>query len=260
MNERKTAVIYFSGTGNTAILARYVAERYGIQALSAEKAQDWAPIDSPERLILLYPVYGGAPPRPVREGLKNWLTITEKCEVVVFAGQMGFSGDGAMAVAPYLPEGAEIIHAAHFNMPNNIMNFPIPCNFTSASIRRKIKRALKKCRRECDRLDRKDFRRQGDSSLWHKIGQSQREGYLEKEEEMSDKVFISEACVSCLKCVKACPVHNLTWREGDPKVKALGKCVQCYRCLNLCPCHAIALLSPRYPKRSYHCPDYESLI
>lgn len=39
---KKYAIIYFSGTGNTRLIARHLAEKLAIKAHSIEEELDWA--------------------------------------------------------------------------------------------------------------------------------------------------------------------------------------------------------------------------
>lgn len=57
---------------------------------------------------------------------------------------------------------------------------------------------------------------------------------------ISDKRFrvVSAKCVRCGKCVKCCPLQNISFnREQVPQWN--GHCTHCLRCYHICPHHAI---------------------
>ena len=52
--------------------------------------------------------------------------------------------------------------------------------------------------------------------------------------------FLS-ACVSCGKCVKACPMEALSMKPGSRPVLDAAKCIACCCCHEICPEHAIEM-------------------
>ena len=47
----------------------------------------------------------------------------------------------------------------------------------------------------------------------------------------------TKKCITCLKCIKECPSHNIYIKDG--KIKFKGGCLMCQRCVMYCPKHAI---------------------
>lgn len=50
---------------------------------------------------------------------------------------------------------------------------------------------------------------------------------------------VDESCVHCMKCVKTCPTHNITYENG--KFCFGGDCLMCMRCAFHCPKNAIKI-------------------
>lgn len=79
----------------------------------------------------------------------------------------------------------------------------------------------------------------------------------------SDKAFRAETdtCIGCGKCVKVCPVGNITLTEVNPKHKDRnmpvwhGHCLNCLACYHYCPVHAIAYGTKTRGKGTYTCPE-----
>lgn len=53
------------------------------------------------------------------------------------------------------------------------------------------------------------------------------------------KYRVEESCVHCMKCVKTCPTHNITYEDG--KFRFGGGCLMCMRCAFHCPKNAIKI-------------------
>lgn len=55
---------------------------------------------------------------------------------------------------------------------------------------------------------------------------------------INDKGFkVSDACVSCSKCAKRCPLNNIDMVDGKPVWR--GNCTHCMACICGCPTEAI---------------------
>lgn len=67
-----------------------------------------------------------------------------------------------------------------------------------------------------------------------------------------DRWHHTEVCVSCGKCVKACPMHNIKLENGYPQ---WGKnCVSCLACYHSCPRHAVEYANITKKKGQYFHP------
>lgn len=57
---------------------------------------------------------------------------------------------------------------------------------------------------------------------------------------------VSDACVSCLKCVEMCPVRAIS--QENPKETDFSKCISCGACVHVCPVHARCFKGEMYEK------------
>ena len=70
-----------------------------------------------------------------------------------------------------------------------------------------------------------------------------------KTKRYSDKLKVNkEKCIGCGKCVKLCPMDNLSIANG--KAEAGDRCTLCYRCVNHCQAQTITLLGKRVVEQS----------
>jgi len=53
-------------------------------------------------------------------------------------------------------------------------------------------------------------------------------------------VIHADRCVSCMKCVRSCPVKTITIVDKKPHI-GYKKCIKCYCCHEMCDSHAISL-------------------
>lgn len=52
---------------------------------------------------------------------------------------------------------------------------------------------------------------------------------------------VKKSCVKCMKCVKNCPVGNISYDEKSGKFRFGGNCIMCTRCSFSCPKDAIKI-------------------
>lgn len=253
---QKLGAFYFSGTGNT----KYVVERL-CELLKNDfvvSAHDVCSPDSVEELrrseivVIAFPVYGSAPPLPIREFVFSNAQYLKGKRIIVVSTQYMFSGDGAASLGRAIEKlGACVTHAEHFRMPNNISD----CKIFSIKNGEELCGMLEKTNRKLEKFARKicdgtEFRR-GFNSFSRAVGYcSQRALFRKHENEKRRLLKVDEsACTGCGACVRACPVKNLLLSSG--KAAPLGHCALCYRCVNLCPNKALALFGKAPPEIQY---------
>lgn len=72
--------------------------------------------------------------------------------------------------------------------------------------------------------------------------------------EMSPRPFRSnEGCISCGLCARRCPMENITMSDGKPVWG--DRCALCLRCYHYCPRHAIAYGDKTAFKGQWQCPE-----
>lgn len=71
----------------------------------------------------------------------------------------------------------------------------------------------------------------------------------------ADRFTASDACVGCGKCVRSCPLNNISLAESKPVWGS--SCTHCVACINLCPTGAIEYGRMSLGKPRYQCLKYK---
>ncbi len=252
---------YFSGTGNTRYIVRYLADRLSekydcalYDICSVRNAEE--KIASSTLILLAFPTYGSSPPIPMRNFVQKYGGLFRGKRFLIVETQYFYSGDGAASLGRAVQKhGGEIVGAEMFNMPNNLADckmFPIKNGEEIAPVLERAKKRADKFAAQICRRGRAHKR--GFSPLSHGVGYFTQRKYFrkgEKEKRRALKVDASR-CVGCGLCAKSCPAENLLLQ--NKRAKPLGKCVLCYRCVNLCPKQAITLVGSAPPEKQYKGP------
>ncbi len=212
-------------------------------------------MEEADLILLAFPIYGGAPPIPMRQFLYRYAEQLRGKKVAIAETQLFFSGDGAASLGRTVEKfGGKVIAAEHFNMPNNLSDckaFPVK---NGRELRKTLLIAQKRAERFADALLKGKGHRRGFSPVSHAVGYyCQRKYWRRGEQDKRGRLRIDPSlCVGCRLCVKNCPVSNLTASDG--RAVPHGECVLCYRCVNLCPKRAITLIGSDPPRVQYRGP------
>lgn len=260
---KRLTAFYFSGTGNTRYITEYLLKKLGTE-YECELC-DVTRIGDAERLIrgadvllFAFPIYGSAPPIPMRRFVHGYGELLCEKNVILVETQYFFSGDGAAGLGRTIQKyGAKIVAAETFNMPNNLADikiFPIKNGQEIAPVLARARKRADKFARKilCGRAHLRGF-----SVFSHGVGYfCQRKFWWKGEAGKRSRLRVdSDRCVGCGLCVKSCPVQNL--RLEEKKAVPLNECVLCYRCVNLCPKKAISLFGEKPPETQYRGPMSE---
>ena len=257
--------IYFSGTGNTKYIAELFSQNMDINCLSIEEEFNFSDkLNAHDTIVFCYPIYGSRVPRIMREFVTKHMSAIIGKKIIILVTQMMFSGDGARVFTDMFSDGSiDVIYAEHFNMPNNICNFPLLKKPSDKKMQKCFNKVNVKMEQVCQNIKDGIVIKRGFSQFSQALGYIQGkswQGDSKKNDDLQCKVTIeqkaksgvkiNEDCTVCNLCIYTCPTGNLESIQNEIKQK--GNCTVCYRCVNRCPRKAITVMMfHRKPKWQY---------
>ncbi len=239
--------LYFSGTGNSKYCVETFVKECDALACSFSIEDESAilQIEQEQEIVFGYPVQWSSLPKMLHDFVDKNRELWKGKKIFVIATMGLFSGDGAGVLARLLKKyGAEIIGGLHVKMPDSICDEKVLKKSFEAN-RKLLENANQKLKKAA--MDWKNGKqaREGLEIFPRLAGFfGQRLYFSWKTKRYSDKLKIDiEKCVGCKKCVRQCPMGNITFENN---VAVAGtQCTLCYRCVNQCPKQAITLLGKR---------------
>ena len=246
---KHVVIFYFSGTGNTWWVSERIAKgldkrglnatAHSIEQVSIEDASN--KIAGADLVGFGFPIYGSDVPRIFLRFLKALPEQTQGKDTFGYVTQLGWSGDGFNFLRGLVEsKGYRLRWAAEFNMPNNIAIpfFPFPYSADYDRFTPQLQKCEQKIRQVCQKIViGQNWREHSDifsrASAW-----IQRGPFRWMHDWAGNMWSVdAEACTSCERCARICPVGNIRMADGFPVHG--DDCVLCLRCFNYCPTLAI---------------------
>lgn len=249
----KTIIFYFSGTGNTWFIADKLNQRLcqkgidsQVYSIENQALKDLSHlqtvITAADKIIIGYPIYASKAPRIMEEFLYQLPVNKDNKSINVFTTVGLYSGDGPVAYRElFEKKGYNLQIAMEFVMNNNfnVPGFPDVLHVgDKKKIDKRHKKAIRKIEKMTERLLKNDHHLQGNNCIHRMIGNLQRKHIDKYIKNLNQSLMVSEdRCAHCNKCVKICPVKNISELNG--KISFGENCIACMRCYHQCPTKAI---------------------
>lgn len=251
----KTTIFYFSGTGNTWYIANSIKEElvsrghesecYSVEnEILKDDEELGRVILSSDRIILGFPTYGSALPRPMEDFVKRLPKQEEKKKTAAFCTKAFGAGDGASFFSDELEEkGYDLRQSYHFIMSNNFY-VPVFIKFLPVGdmerIRKRNEKAVSKIPAFVSMIVEDKKHLMGENPWGHLLGKFQRNHVKDLIVQINDSIYVeNDRCVNCNLCVKICPMGNISASDGNIEIG--NNCCSCMRCYQQCPKAAINL-------------------
>jgi ferredoxin len=239
----RTDLFFFSGTGNTSLAARAVAEAlrkagHTVRPVAVESA-DPEGYEPGDLLGIAFPAAAGATypfvldfigRLPSAEGTGAFLVVT----MAASAGGVSPRVREALAAKGYSPVGLlEVV------MPTNFRRERDPGGEDDAV----LARGMEESRGFAERLgeDAAEWP-EGPGGFTRMVEEAQS---LWRELRSRYRLSVAEdRCTGCGECADVCPVDNIVMEDGIPVFGDV--CQVCMRCFSGCPEHAILVGGERY--------------
>lgn len=250
-------IVYYTGTGNSRYAAEALVHFTGDEMFDATKAlikNEKAALKSEKPWIFVNPTYCWRMPKLFEKWLREGsLTGSREAYFVMtcgsdignaekylraFCADMGFNFRGVQEVI--MPE-------------NYVAMFYVPGEEESEGIRRKADPVLEDAGRHIN--DGTDFAKKR-VGLFDRIKSGPVNPGFYAFAVKSKAFTASDACISCGKCARSCPVHGIDIVDGKPVWN--GDCTHCMACICGCPEGAIEYGKISVGKPRYQCPHFEA--
>jgi ferredoxin len=252
----KLVILYFSGTGNTDYVARYLAHKLVAVPIEVElrsiERQRPEMLDGFDVLAVGFPVYGCESP-PFFQAYLARLAPGQGRGAFVFCTKGAMAGNAVrrnlqrLAERGYLPLGGRSV-----GMPGSDgLALSGKDSWMARSALRKDYDHLKNADRLSEQMaavlsglaDGKPIEAFHRPLPWSASGVllDRLWAFLYRlfADPFRTQFWADEHCQACSLCVQICPVDNVTLRDGHPLFA--DHCVLCLRCLHNCPREAIQI-------------------
>lgn len=239
-------IFYFSGTGNSAWAARQLARLTGDKAYDITNLNQLPTLDSAKQIGFVFPVYAWGAPEIMAEFAKK----LPKTQSFTF-GVCTCGGDAGLTMKQF-SKVYSLSSSYSLVMPNNYIIGSDTDN--EGEIRQKITAA----RAELERMAQ-EIQQQEPVYRVHEGGLAGVKSHLanfgfNKFARSAKPFFAENHCNGCGLCMRNCPAHAITLRNGKPVWAA--QCFQCLRCINECPQQAIQYGKSTAGRRRYTIREY----
>ncbi|GHU23324.1 flavodoxin [Spirochaetia bacterium] len=247
----KTAICYFSGTGNGFDLAIKLNENITDSSIFYIPNMDINLLNKYERIVIISPVYCFGVPIIIKQFLQNLSNYKNK----TFYGILHFGGFSGNAKY-YL----KTIFDKNNLSCNNIYTLQMPENYTLSFVppEKYIDKQLKKSRITIELIAKKiivNNKGKIKKNLFsfcdriHEINAS-------KWATMSKEYFnVTDKCNKCGLCIKICPTKNIEMDNENIIFKE--NCLACLACYHRCPTCSINYKDKTYNKKRYVNPNVD---
>jgi ferredoxin len=258
----KTAVYYFSGTGNSLSVAKELAKEIGdstiyplSKIMSAVKSSEKSISPTGDRIVIVTPVYMGGVPRIVAEFTRK-LKMDEEKKVYAIATHGGVAGRVLFQVDGILRENNSHLSGGFLiKMPgNNITLYSAHPKSKQESMLRVAKIRIK----EIAQVIREGVNYRLEEShgpVGHILSGPIYKVTIMHLKDRDRFFYVTEKCNGCGMCAGICPVHNIKMVDGRPEWQ--HNCEQCMACIQWCPVEAIEHGSKTTGRKRYTHPDIQ---
>jgi ferredoxin len=253
----KTALYYFSATGNTLVIARDLAQEMGgADIIPITKALKEGSGGAYEAVGIVFPVYMFGLPLIVADFVKRF-DFPKDAYIFAVANFGGLPGRSLNMIEEMLARrGLKLAAGFGVLMPGNYT--PLYEAISDEKQKSMFVEEKKKVKDIAAAVlgKRTGIERQEHPvinfviyALLYRIGSREIPG--------SDaKLWVTDKCTGCRLCEKTCPVSNIVIKDGRPAW--LHHCEHCMACLQWCPAEAIQYARSTVGRKRYHHPDLKA--
>ena len=251
----KTKLFFFSGTGNSLMLARELGARLNnVEILNIKHFAEQEIVLGDERIGIVFPVYGMGIPLIVKRFLGS---LKSAGNSYVFAISNAASGYGIA-----VDQVDELLRVQNLKL-NAAFNIFMPSNYLPLGGAESDKKQQKKLSAAIRKLDEIAplLAEQIETEIPHQwymprwLCKLFYQFFIAHVNQEGEKFHSNAKCTGCGICTKICPVKNILLADNRPLWEE--RCEQCFACLQFCPSEAIMRGSIPASRKHYHHPSIE---
>ena len=251
-------VLYFSATGNTEYIARELACLLNdecVNLLDRVKNQDHTVLHSDRPFIICAPVYVCEMPRFLSKYLKEQAFSGSRDVYFIFTsgGYCGISGQ--LAKWMFRKKKMNYMGRAEFKMPRNyVANDSYPM-LAKEEVEERITNSYKMIAPVVETIQSGNKLKARHIFLFETIITLPFNPVWCKYKLLAKDFYSTDACIGCGKCVKLCPLNNITLKDKAPVWS--DHCSHCMACIGNCPTRAIEYGNITQEKEQYNFGKYK---
>ncbi len=254
-------VLYYSATGNTEYIAQELAKRLNdecVNLLDRIKNHDYSDLHSDKPFVICAPVYVCEMPRFVSKHLKKQSFSGNKNVYFIFTsgGYCGISGQ--LAKCMFRKKRMNYCGRAEFKMPRNyVANDAYPM-LEKNEVEERIINSYKKLAPVAKAIEHGEKLKARHIFLFETIITVPFNPVWTKFKLRAKDFYSTDSCIGCGKCVKLCPLNNISLAEKKP---VWGDyCSHCMACIGNCPTRGIEYGTITKEKEQYNFDKYRYVV
>lgn len=246
-------IFYFSGTGNSAYVAKYIQKITGDKLCSLNEKFKEHIFYSEKKLdtaVFAVPTYAWRIPRLVEDWIrKSQFPAGMKVYFVMTCGD-GIGNAAKYAKRLCRDRNLSYMGCAGILMPENYLAmFPVPGEEESLRI---IEGSGEKLKTVAETIAAGGLLLPEKETAAGALCSGPVNRMFYPLFVHARKFNVDNTCVSCGKCAKVCPLDNISLVNGRPKWG--NKCTHCMACITFCPAKSIEYGKKSLGKPRYRCP------
>ena len=238
-------IFYFSGTGNSKWIARQLSEVQeekliclSDELMHAGNSLEYT-LSTDEKIGFVFPVYSWGPPKIVLEFIKKITLLNYKAHYLFFVCSCGddIGLTKNVLTKAFAQKGWGCSAGFSIIMPNNYVLMKGFNTDPKEVEQRKLTEAIPTVAAINELLTsraRNEFRYKEGSIPFIKTRIIN--PLFNKYQITAKPFYATDACISCKRCEKICPVGNV---KVDKKPVWGSNCTSCLACYHICPEHAV---------------------
>ncbi|WBW50080.1 EFR1 family ferrodoxin [Peptoniphilus equinus] len=252
-------ILYFSGTGNSALLAKRLSDTLNDSCedlFPYIRKGEYPAFESDTPYVLVLPTYSWRIPRFISEFLKQSTFYGNKDVYVVLNCGTDTGAAWDYAQEELTSRGLTFKGLYTVVMPENYLAlFSVPNDEES---RRIIEKGLAAIDDFAELVKGHKPVAKGHITALDRIKSGPVNRLFYQFIVKDKKFYATDACIHCGLCQKVCVLKNIECKEDD-KPTWLGHCTHCMACLSKCPVAAIEYGTKTVGKARYHVPERRQL-